>query len=409
MDQKFTCIMKTILLLTNFSETSRKAIISYLKIHPKETKEKYKFLLLNVYSRLKTGQSQMVRFEDVLEQYSMQDLKKEYQKILETPGLNKLDIELVSRHGDLVDVIEVINHEQPVEMAVMGTKGSNIMKELLLGSDTDRFVRMSQNPLLVIPENVDFKKPEKVVYACFLTESDNTKEFAKLVSIVRLFEAELMVLHVYKEEQPPVAYFEERIQSEANGLNLSFHYVQNASVAAGISEFVIEQNAGLLALIDKKVGLLTKLFRQSVMDFVRMSQNPLLVIPESFDFIKPDRIVYACFLTESDNTAEFEKLVSIVKLFNAELMVLHVYKDEQPPIAYFEERSKSVANGIKISFHYAQNSSVAAGISEFVKEQNAGLLALIDKRVGLLTNLFRQSVMDKFASSASQPLLIIHK
>jgi len=271
--------MKTILLLTNFSETSRNAIISYLKIHPKDTKEKYKFLLLNVYSRLKTGQSQLVKFEDVLEQFSLQDLRKEYNHILEIPGMDELDIELVSRHGDLVDVIEVINHEQSVEMAVMGTKGSNIMKELLLGSDTDRFVRMSRNPLLVIPENIEFKKPDKIVYACFLTESDNTAEFEKLASIVKLFNAELMVLHVYKDEQPPVAYFEERSKSIANGINISFHYVQNTNVAAGISEFVKEQNAGLLALIDKRVGLLTKLFRQSVMDkFASSASQPLLII-----------------------------------------------------------------------------------------------------------------------------------
>ena len=274
-----TASMKTILLLTNFSETSRKAIISYLNIHPKDTKEKYKFILLNVYSQLKTGQSQLVRFEDVLEQYSKQDLKKEYQKILENPGLDKLDIELVSKNGDLVDMIELINREQSVELVVMGTKGSNILKELLLGSDTDRFIRMSQNPLLVIPESVEFKKPEKIVFATNLEESENTEEFRKLVGIVRLLDSELLVLHVYKDKQPPVAYFEERMKTESNGLPVSFHYIQNNNIAAGISEFVLQNNADLLAMIDEKVSLLTKLFRQSVMDILASSASqPLLII-----------------------------------------------------------------------------------------------------------------------------------
>ncbi len=78
--------MKTIVLLTNFSETSRKAIISYLKVYSQHVQEECEFILLNTYKRIKTGQSQMVRFEDVLEQYSKQDLKSEIQKIHDIPG-----------------------------------------------------------------------------------------------------------------------------------------------------------------------------------------------------------------------------------------------------------------------------------------------------------------------------------
>ena len=62
--------MKTILLLTNFSETSRKAIINYLKVYASSVKEDAQFILLNTYKRIKTGQSIMVKFEDVLAQYS---------------------------------------------------------------------------------------------------------------------------------------------------------------------------------------------------------------------------------------------------------------------------------------------------------------------------------------------------
>jgi nucleotide-binding universal stress UspA family protein len=221
----------------------------------------------------------MVRFEDVLEQFSKQDLKKELQKIREIPGLENLQIEPVSRNGDLVDVIEQISEKEDVELAVMGTKGSNILKELLTGSDTDRFIRMSQNPLLVIPESTDFEKPEKIVYATNLEESQNVEEFKKLVGIVKLFGSKLLVLHVYKDKQPPVAWFEERIKSEAEGINISFHYKQNTNVAAGISEFVNQNDADLLVMIEQKVSLLTKLFRQSVMDKLASSASlPLLII-----------------------------------------------------------------------------------------------------------------------------------
>ena len=84
--------MKTILLLTNFSDTSRKAIINYLKVYTQSVKKDAQFILLNTYKRIKTGQSQMVKFEEVMAQYSKQDLNKELQKILEIHELKDLNI-----------------------------------------------------------------------------------------------------------------------------------------------------------------------------------------------------------------------------------------------------------------------------------------------------------------------------
>lgn len=273
--------MKTVLLLTNFSETSRKAIISFLKIHAGQSIDEFKFLLLNVYSCPKTGQSQMVKFDDVLEQYSKQDLAIEYKKIIETQGLDKLDIELLSRQGDLVDIVERINIDQSVDLIVMGTKGTNILRELLLGSETDRLVRLSRNPVLVIPESVDFLKPKKVVFATELKECRNKEEFEKLTDIIRSFNAELLVLNVYKDVQPPVAFFEERMKKSLTGIKHSFHYLKDDDVAKGITNFVHQNNVGLLSMVDRKVNLLSKLFRHSVTNKLASSAEiPLLIIHE---------------------------------------------------------------------------------------------------------------------------------
>ncbi len=273
--------MKTVVLLTNFSETSRKAIINFLKVYRRHVKKDCKFILLNTYKRIKTGQSQMVRFEDILELYSKQDLQSEVKIIQSTYGLKKLDIETRSEYGDLVDVVEKIDRDEGIDLIVMGTKGSNLVRELLMGSDTDRLIRLSKTPILVIPESIKFEKPEKIVFATQLEECKNKTEFSKLIGIIKSFDAELLILNVYKKNKPTVPFFESRIEDELEDIKRSFSYIQNHDIAEGISEFAKKNNAQLLTIIDHKANILSQLFRHSVKyQLTHNAELPLLIIHE---------------------------------------------------------------------------------------------------------------------------------
>ncbi len=269
--------MKTVLMLTNFSETSRKAITSYLKIHS-QLKSDSKFGLLNVYSAPKTGQSQLLKIDDILEQYSLQDLKREKQQIDKVAGLDKLDIDLISGKGDLVKVINQLNEKRPIDLIVLGSKGSNILKQLILGSNTDKVVRLSKCPVLVIPENIDFKKPKKIVFATDLKDCRFKKHFERLANIIRFFSAELLILNVYKETKPDGQLFEEMMNIHLKDIPHSFYYIQNNDAANGISSFLVENQADMLALIEKPGNLLVKMFHHSVTNQLALSaEMPLLV------------------------------------------------------------------------------------------------------------------------------------
>ncbi len=85
-------------------------------------------------------------------------------------------------------MVEKINKEKGIDLSVMGTKGSNLVRELLMGSDTDRLIRLSKTPVLVIPESIEFKKPDKIVFATHLKSAKRRQEFRKLVGIIKSFE-----------------------------------------------------------------------------------------------------------------------------------------------------------------------------------------------------------------------------
>ena len=271
--------MKTVVLLTNFSETSRKAITGFLKVYIENIRDEYSFKLLNAYSIPKTGMAQMLNYEEVLSRFSVQDLQSEYKYIQQLPGAEKLGIELLSKQGDLVDVVEKLNSEQAIDLIVMGTKGSNPFKELLLESDLDRLVRLSQYPVLVIPENTVFKYPQKVVFATRVTECKSEKQFRMLAEIVKSFGSELLILNIYQGTKPPVAYFEEKLTELLSEVKHSFYYEHNSDVAKGITEFVKQNDAGLLAFIDDRASLIGKLFSNSVTNKISSSgEIPLLII-----------------------------------------------------------------------------------------------------------------------------------
>ena len=271
--------MKTVVLLTNFSETSRKAITGFLKVYTNHIDEEFSFKLLNTYSIPKTGQAQMLNYEEVLARFSRQDLQLEYEYIKKISGAKNLKIDLQSHHGDLVDVVEKLNFEQPIDLIVMGTKGANPFKELLMESDLDRLVRLSQYPVLVIPENAAFEFPKKVVLATHVSECKSEKQFRMLAEIIKSFGSELCVLNIYKDEKPPVAYFEEKLSELLSGVKHSFHYEENNDIAKGIIGFARQNNAGLLAFIDERASLIGKLFSNSVTNKISSSgEIPLLII-----------------------------------------------------------------------------------------------------------------------------------
>lgn len=84
------------------------------------------------------------------------------------------------------------------DIIIMGTYGSNSLKEILIGSNAERVVRFSDIPVLVVPKKID--KLKKIVFA-----SDFSKEsylvFPEVRKFAELFGAEICLLKVNTHHQ----------------------------------------------------------------------------------------------------------------------------------------------------------------------------------------------------------------
>ena len=273
--------MKTILLLTNFTKTSSRAIEQFMLVFSPKLADSCKFILLNAWKQPRTGQSQLLNLDDYLREISGFELMKEQARLIKLLKGIKPVIKVESAHGDIVGVLNLLYESNKPDLIVMGSKGSGILRDLLAGSTTGRIVRQMRSPILIIPEKVEFKYPQRIVLASEMKECTNEKDFEQLTEIVRLFMSEFVVLHIYKEEKPETEKFEKCMKKYLEGINYEFQYKQHHHIAESITEFSVNMKADLLAMICHNENLLVKLFKHSVSTkLTQRAELPMLIIHE---------------------------------------------------------------------------------------------------------------------------------
>ncbi len=140
-----------------------------------------------------------------------------------------------------------------IDMVVMGSQGASGLKEFLLGSNTQKVVRMSPVPVLVIKENLseDFQV-RKMVFASDFRE-EVMDQFKIFVEIARVWEAKLLLLFVNTPSN-----FTDTLTTKIRMGNYAMHapdvvedtYVFNFyNFQEGLEKFCAENEIDIISLI----------------------------------------------------------------------------------------------------------------------------------------------------------------
>lgn len=171
-------------------------------------------------------------------------------------------------------------------MIVMGMRG-NSTEYKLFGNTTTAVISEANVPVLVIPESVVFKLPQRILYACDYTVIPGEDELKMLNEIVNSFKAELCILHVGKEADLTVAsgygdnLVAQQLETHLQEIPHSYRDVSSASVVEGIRQVIEEYNADILVMSPHKYGFWQSLFHKSkTREMVLTGNIPLLVLPE---------------------------------------------------------------------------------------------------------------------------------
>lgn len=168
-----------------------------------------------------------------------------------------------------------------IDLIIMGSHGATGIRELIIGSNTQRVVRDSSVPVLVIKRTISVQlKIKSIVFASTFKE-DVSKAFEFVVNLAQLFKSSVDILFINFIDKMTD---EESIEDIVQNLTKRYPNVSFTSSTAeandkewGIHQFIEMVNADMVALTTyDKTGFLGR--RSVAEDMVNHEEIPVLVI-----------------------------------------------------------------------------------------------------------------------------------
>jgi nucleotide-binding universal stress UspA family protein len=191
----------------------------------------------------------------------------------------------VSIHYD-VDVDRVIDRirravdEEGVDLVVMGSKGVSGMDEMLIGSNTEKVVRLASCPVLTVKRRHESFEVQRILFP-FNFEEDLSPVVGRVQEAQALFGAHLLLLYV----NTPGAFvstldIRQRMDQFAEKYklhNFSSHIWNDESEEDGVLQFADQSNADLIMMVTHGRTGLNRLLSGSITEgLVNHTVRPVL-------------------------------------------------------------------------------------------------------------------------------------
>lgn len=182
-------------------------------------------------------------------------------------------------HKGILEYAEKINSD----LIIMGSKGHSDFEEILIGSNTEKVVRTSKVPVLVVKRDSEKFRMKNLIFASSFKNEDKKEVFRKFLDFVNHFKSEI---HLLKVNTP--SKFESthdatlKIKNFIEEFDLpkySINIYNDASIQKGILNFSKDINADLIALSTSGRTGLSHLFSASVTKTLsKKALKPILTI-----------------------------------------------------------------------------------------------------------------------------------
>jgi 3'-phosphoadenosine 5'-phosphosulfate sulfotransferase (PAPS reductase)/FAD synthetase len=149
----------------------------------------------------------------------------------------------------------------------MGSQGATGLKEMLVGSNTEKVVRQSDIPVLVIKKDIpDFKIKDMIFASDF--GADGKKTFQNVINFANIFGAKIHLLfintiHNFEPTKVTKVKLEEFVKS-FNVKDYTLNIYNDTTIEEGILNFGKETNADVIAINTHGRSGLSQLFSESI-------------------------------------------------------------------------------------------------------------------------------------------------
>ena len=258
--------MKTILVPVDFSKKSKYAT----KLASQIAKKTHAEIHLLHLVELPRGIVDMASGSNFSIPSSMMYLRKVKEQIVRLQQEvipKKIKVKYSIRFQSPFEGIISYSEKFDVDLIVMGTKGVSEFDEIIIGSNTEKVVRTSKIPVIVVKKDNNNFQIKNLIFASNFKE-EYKESFKIFLGFALFFKSKIHLLKVVTIDKFESTYVsKKRIKKFIKNFQLpkySIHIYNDSSVAKGITSFAKEIDADLIAISTHGRSGLSSLFNTSV-------------------------------------------------------------------------------------------------------------------------------------------------
>lgn len=173
------------------------------------------------------------------------------ENLMDSDFLEGIEVSEIIQFEKAFEGILAVSKKNKVDFIVMGSHGASGFQELFIGSNTEKVVRFSDVPVLVIKNETPNFNASNFVFASDF--SDEIKApFAKLVALANTFNSHLDLVMINTPNSFKPTHVAESIMNEfVKGYNLTnyaTHIYNDVNVEKGILNFANAVDANLIGM-----------------------------------------------------------------------------------------------------------------------------------------------------------------
>lgn len=244
--------MKRIIVPVDFSIHSEYALETASILAKKYQAEIIVLHMLEIANAILTNSASELQAEGA---YFLKIAEQKFTAFLDKSYLNDIKVTPVIKHFKVFSEVNAIAISHKADLIIMGSQGVSGLKEILIGSNTEKMVRYSDVPVLVVKEHPILTDFETAVFASSFSKDDiNAYKKAR-----QLFESLGISMYLVYVNTPSISFnstneIQKKIasflkQADGNLSNMKYvNYVSDYTIEKGILNFADSIKADLIAI-----------------------------------------------------------------------------------------------------------------------------------------------------------------
>ena len=210
--------------------------------------------------------------------------EKRFNKFLQKDYLSEVKVKPIIKHFKIFSELDELAREENADLIVMGSKGTSGLKEMFIGSNTEKVIRYAHVPVLVVKDTPIVSKLEKAVFACDFSD-DDVSPYLEAKTFFEKLNCSLQLVYVStpttkfkstKEIEEKMVKFFNKTNEDVNEVS-NVKVISDYSVEKGVLYYTNKSESDILAVATHGRKGISHFFEGSISeDIANHSKLPVL-------------------------------------------------------------------------------------------------------------------------------------